>query len=59
MFRTLSLRTTAAVSVRVLLMLGKSHLTLIFANVLESEGQAGVLSFYDADLAKGALADDS
>jgi len=33
--------------------------TLIFANVLEGKGQAGVSSLDDADLAKGAFADDS
>jgi len=59
MFRTLSLRTTAAVSVDVLLVLEGAGLTLIFANVLESKGQARVLSLYDADLAKRALADDT
>jgi hypothetical protein len=37
----------------------RAHLTFIFAYVLESKGQAGVLSLYDADLAKGALADDA
>lgn len=35
------------------------RLTLIFADVLESKRQASVLSLYNADLAKGALADDT
>lgn len=35
------------------------RLTLILADVLESKGQASVLSLYNADLAKGALADDT
>lgn len=40
-------------------MLGKRRLTFIFADVLECKRQTRVFSFDDADLAKGALADDA
>lgn len=41
------------------LWLNSGRLTLIFADVFESKGQASVLSLYNADLAKGALANDT
>jgi hypothetical protein len=60
MFRTLSDRTTVTRHQQVLGdRAGSTRRTLIFPDVLEREGQAGVLALDDAHLAKGTFADDS
>ena len=62
MFRTLSDRTTALrVSAGPTLRIGLMYsiLTFIFANVFQGEGQTGILSLDDANLAKGTFSHHS
>jgi hypothetical protein len=61
MFRTLSDRITVAIRVSEARAGEKGEWrrrTLIFANILQSEGQASVLPLDDADLPKCAFPDD-
>lgn len=61
MLRTLSERTTDKVSLSSkswMLTFSIRH-TFIFANILESKGQAGILALDDSNLTEGSFADHS